>query len=167
MAASRPVWLMESNASADGGAWPGGENGLAPSGSTNRLRLIDLGAEIVQHGPDHPIVRSFRVASFKDLFKSDVAKGVAIGVGIVALSPMVAPVMAKLSRPAARATARTGSVFYEKGLETLAEMGEILEDFAAEVKAEFAHMHEQARAETPESAAVDQPAPAADTASLD
>lgn len=84
------------------------------------------------------------MASLKDLFKSDVAKGVAIGVGIVALSPVVAPVVAKLSRPTARAAARTGNVLYDKGLETLAEMGEILEDFAAEVKAEFIHLRDEA-----------------------
>lgn len=93
------------------------------------------------------------MASFKDLFKSDIAKGVAIGVGIVALSPVVAPVVAKLSRPTARAAARTGHVFYEKGLETLAEMGEILEDFAAEVRAEFIHLRDEASEAAKESAA--------------
>lgn len=105
------------------------------------------------------------MASFKDLIKSDVAKGVAIGVGILALSPMVAPKVAKLARPLARATARTGNVFYEKGLEALAEMEDILEDFAAEVKVEFAHLNQQAHASAQEDAGVEQPEPPAETIS--
>jgi len=99
------------------------------------------------------IRRSLPVASFKDLFKSDVAKGVAIGIGIVALSPVVVPVVAKLSRPTARAAARYGNVLYDKGLETFAEMGEILEDFAAEVRAEFVQARQQAAEAAPPSPA--------------
>ncbi|MDY6941814.1 MAG: DUF5132 domain-containing protein [Pseudomonadota bacterium] len=78
------------------------------------------------------------MAVFEKLTKSDVVKGVAIGLGVIAVAPVVVPVLSKLSRPSARAAARSGNVLYEKGLETLVELQEVMEDFVAEAKVELA-----------------------------
>lgn len=146
--------------------WPGfslvfdGWYACRPEVLVGRI-LADREAVRPVRGPDYP--QESPVASFKDLFKSDVAKGVAIGIGIVALSPVVVPVVAKLSRPTARAAARYGNVLYDKGLETFAEMGEILEDFAAEVKAEFVQARQQAAEAAPPSPASVSPTQAPST----
>jgi hypothetical protein len=66
----------------------------------------------------------------------DTAKGVAIGVGIALLAPVALAGLAGVGRPAARAAVKAGLLMYEKGLETAAELGEILEDLVAEAEAE-------------------------------
>jgi hypothetical protein len=48
-----------------------------------------------------------------------------------------------------KAAIKGGIVLYEKGRETVAEVGEVLEDIVAEAKAEVAAEHEQAIAVTP------------------
>jgi hypothetical protein len=67
----------------------------------------------------------------------DTAKGVAIGVGIALLAPVALAGLAGVGRPAARAAVKAGLLMYEKGLETAAELGEILEDLVAEAEAEI------------------------------
>ncbi|MGD8497585.1 MAG: DUF5132 domain-containing protein [Chromatiales bacterium] len=67
----------------------------------------------------------------------DTAKGVAIGVGIALLAPVALAGLAGVGRPAARAAVKAGLLMYEKGLETAAELGEILEDLMAEAEAEI------------------------------
>lgn len=69
--------------------------------------------------------------------RSDTAKGLVIGVAVAVLVPVVLPVVARASKPLGRAAARTGLVLYEKGRETLAEMGEVVEDFIAETRSEL------------------------------
>ncbi len=66
--------------------------------------------------------------------------GLAIGVGLLA-APVVIPVLASAIRPALKATIKGAILAYEKTRETLSEMCEAVEDFAAEVKAE---LHEEA-----------------------
>jgi len=88
--------------------------------------------------------------------KSDTAKGLAIGIAVAVLIPMVLPVVTRASRPLGRAAAKTGLVLFEKGRETLAEMGEVVEDFVAETRAELeaeAAAAEEAAAAAEEAAA--------------
>ena len=73
-----------------------------------------------------------------DVFKGDTGKGLAIGVAIVALAPLAAPIVAGLAKPIARAAIRTSLIAYEKGREALAEVGEVVEDLVAEARAELA-----------------------------
>lgn len=65
------------------------------------------------------------------------AKGIAIGVGVALLAPVALAGLAGVGRPAARAAIKAGLLMYEKGLETAAELGEILEDLVAEAEAEI------------------------------
>ena len=73
-----------------------------------------------------------------DALKGDTGKGLAIGVAIVALAPLAAPIVAALAKPIARAAIRTGAIAYEKGREALAEVAEVVEDLVAEARTELA-----------------------------
>lgn len=73
-----------------------------------------------------------------EIFTSEAAAGAAVGVGAAILAPMVLAAASGTGRPLMRVAAKSGAVFYEKGREAAAELGEVMEDFAAEVKAEYA-----------------------------
>ncbi|MCU0589679.1 MAG: DUF5132 domain-containing protein [Syntrophobacteraceae bacterium] len=64
--------------------------------------------------------------------------GLAIGVGALILAPTVLPAVAALLKPLAKAAIKSGFIVYEKGMEALAETREVLEDLAAEARAEMA-----------------------------
>ncbi|HYE36873.1 DUF5132 domain-containing protein [Methylocaldum sp.] len=74
------------------------------------------------------------MAGLGDFFENGVAKGVVIGLGVVAAGVILAPAL----RPAARAAVKSGILLFEKGREWAAEAGETLEDLVAEVRAELA-----------------------------
>jgi hypothetical protein len=79
-----------------------------------------------------------------DVFKGNIVMGLAIGVGAAVLGPVVLPVLAQAAKPLAKAAIKAGMVLYEKGKETVAELGEVVEDIVAEAKAEVAEEFEQA-----------------------
>jgi len=89
-------------------------------------------------------------------FTGGLLTGLALGLGAAAL----APALGRWTRPAAKAAIRAGLVAYERGRERLAELGETVEDLAAEVTAEMAA--ERAGAAEPDGH--DAAAPAAGTA---
>jgi hypothetical protein len=63
------------------------------------------------------------------------AIGAAIGIGCALLIPVVGIAVASgAARPAGRALLRGGTVLGEKTRETLAELGEVYEDFIAETR---------------------------------
>jgi len=66
--------------------------------------------------------------------RNDVARGVAIGVGVAAAAAFLLPAV----RPVARAVVKTGLVGFEKSRELVAEASEAFEDLVAEVKADIA-----------------------------
>jgi hypothetical protein len=74
------------------------------------------------------------MASFEDLLKNDLTKGVAVGLGVVAAGLLLAPVL----KPAARVAVKGGILLFEKGREWMAEAEESFEDLVAEVRAELA-----------------------------
>lgn len=74
------------------------------------------------------------MALFDNLLKNDMAKGVAIGVGIVAAGVLLTPAL----RPIGRATVKNGILIFEKSREWFAEASESLEDLVAEVRSELA-----------------------------
>jgi hypothetical protein len=98
------------------------------------------------------------MANLDDLFKNDVAKGVAIGFGLAAAGWMLLPAL----RPVARQALKTGIVLAEKGREWAAETGEKFEDLLAEVQAELAE--ERTVAEAVAAARADEAATTAETA---
>jgi len=94
------------------------------------------------------------MALFDDLLKGDTAKGLAIGLGAAVLAPVALAALGGVARPLARATIKAGIIVYEKGRETLAEFGEVMDDLVAEARAEVAQSHAgQSAAETVEEAA--------------
>lgn len=77
------------------------------------------------------------MASIDDLLKSDRNKGIAIGLGIAVLAPAAVAAISTIGRPAARAAIKAGLIVYEKGRETAAEVGEVVQDLVAEARAEL------------------------------
>lgn len=77
------------------------------------------------------------MAIFEELFKRSVVTGIAVGVGAALLAPVLLPAVARLARPLMKAAIRSGIIFYEKGRETVAELGEVVEDIVAEAQAEI------------------------------
>ncbi len=69
---------------------------------------------------------------------NSVWKGVAISLAVTVITPIVAPIIVRASGPLLRAAGKAGSALLEKGRETAAEMGEVIDDLVAETKAEFA-----------------------------
>lgn len=68
----------------------------------------------------------------KNMYQNDPIKTIAIGVGAVILAPTIA----SLLKPVAKATIKTGVILYQKTKETIAETGEQLGDLVAEAQAE-------------------------------
>jgi hypothetical protein len=85
----------------------------------------------------------------EEAFKGSAGKGLAIGIGVAILAPLVLPAVATAARPLARAAIKTGMIFYEKSRETMAEFGEVVEDLVAEARADMeqSHVDEVAEAE--------------------
>ncbi|MBV2089444.1 MAG: DUF5132 domain-containing protein [Candidatus Thiodiazotropha sp. (ex Ctena orbiculata)] len=82
------------------------------------------------------------------LLSSEITKGFALGVGVVLLTPLVLAALSGVARPASRAALKTGILLYEKGRETAAEIGEVVDDLVAEARYELetSRMEEEATA---------------------
>ncbi|MCW6037806.1 DUF5132 domain-containing protein [Spirulina subsalsa FACHB-351] len=74
------------------------------------------------------------------------AKAIALGIGAVILAPTVA----SLLKPVAKATIKTGLVLYDKTKGTIAEAGEVLGDIVAEAKAEVVAEQAQKEGQNPQ-----------------
>lgn len=77
------------------------------------------------------------MAQLNDLLKNPTVRNTAIGIGVAVLVPIVAKALSPLVRPVARSAVKIGVVAYEKGRETFAELGEIVDDMIAEVREEM------------------------------
>ena len=74
------------------------------------------------------------MAMFEDALKGgNIVTGLAIGLGMLVLAPIVKP----LVRPVAKSVMRAGVSVYEQGKEALAEFNEQAGDMVAEVRAEM------------------------------
>ena len=82
--------------------------------------------------------------AIEDFFKSGTGRGIAIGIGLAILAPLVLPTAARAARPLARAAIKTGLLLLEKGRETAAELGEVMEDLVAEAHADIQDSQRQA-----------------------
>ena len=74
------------------------------------------------------------MALIEDMFKGNLAAGLAIGAGAVIFGPTVTQTMRSILRPAAKTFIKCGMVFYG---ETLSELGEMAADLVAEARAEL------------------------------
>jgi hypothetical protein len=72
-----------------------------------------------------------------------IGTGLAIGLGVLILAPVVAPAVAAVVRPAAKASIKSGMLLFEKAIELIAEAKESVEDLAAEVHAELVQGRQQ------------------------
>jgi hypothetical protein len=75
--------------------------------------------------------------------KGNIFTGLAIGIGAAVLAPAILPVLAGAAKPLVKAAIKGGIMLYEKGKENFAEVGEVVEDLVAEVKAELAEPGEE------------------------
>jgi hypothetical protein len=80
--------------------------------------------------------------NFQDIFKNDVARGAALGIGAALVAVAALPAIMVATRPLARVALKSSLLLLEKGREAVAEAGEHLEDLVAEVKAELASERE-------------------------
>ena len=74
----------------------------------------------------------------------DLIKGVAIGLGVVLVAPVVIAALAPVVKPIARSALKAGVMSYEKGRETLEEISETVDDVVAEVEEELFDSHHAA-----------------------
>jgi hypothetical protein len=77
------------------------------------------------------------MAQIDDVLKSDLTKGLAIGIGLAVLAPLALAALSGVGRPLSRAGVKAGILLYEKGRETAAELGEVFDDLVAEARAEL------------------------------
>ncbi|HAG83184.1 MAG TPA: DUF5132 domain-containing protein [Cyanobacteria bacterium UBA11162] len=64
-------------------------------------------------------------------------RAVLIGIGAIALAPILIPAVAKIGKPLLKAAVKGTLSFYEKSQIALSEAGEVLRDVVAESKAEL------------------------------
>jgi hypothetical protein len=70
--------------------------------------------------------------------KGNILTGLAVGIGVAVLGPVIIPAAARVAKPFAKAAIKGGVSFYEKGREVMAEAMEVVEDLVAEAKSELA-----------------------------
>jgi len=68
---------------------------------------------------------------------NDLFRGVALGIGVAVLTPLVIAALAPALKPVARSALKAGIRVYEKGRETVEIVGETIEDITAEVEEEM------------------------------
>jgi len=74
------------------------------------------------------------MALIEDVFKGNIAGGLAIGISAILFGPTVIQTMGSILRPTAKTLIKGGMVFYR---ETLSEIGEMAADLVAEARAEL------------------------------
>jgi hypothetical protein len=65
--------------------------------------------------------------------------GVALGAGVILLAPVVIPVIGAILKPLTKAVIKGSLLAYQSAKVSIAETKEMVEDIAAEAKAEIAH----------------------------
>ncbi len=90
------------------------------------------------------------MALFDNGLKGNIITGLAIGIGTALFAPQVIPALAGVVKPLAKAAIKGGLVVYEKSKEAVAEVGEMMEDIVAEVKAEMEESHKEAAGISPD-----------------
>ena len=77
------------------------------------------------------------------------ARSIAIGAGLVIFAPMAVSALAVVMKPLSKSFIKSGIVLFEKFKVTFAEAKEVLEDLAAEAKAEMAEEVAEKASPTP------------------
>jgi hypothetical protein len=74
------------------------------------------------------------MALIEDMFKGNLATGLAVGIAAILLAPTVIQTVGRAMRPAAKAVIKGTMIFYQ---ETASEFGELVSDLLAEARAEL------------------------------
>lgn len=77
------------------------------------------------------------------LMKNQAVKNLAIGLGVSILIPVAVNLLGPVVWPLARGALKAGILAYEKGRETVAEIGEVIDDLVAEVQEELHEAREE------------------------
>jgi hypothetical protein len=72
-----------------------------------------------------------------DIFKNNLAVGITAAIAATILAPVLVPIITVAGRPLAKSLVKGGVILYEKGRETVAGVGEVMEDMIAEVRSEM------------------------------
>ncbi len=75
--------------------------------------------------------------------------GVAVGLGAIVLAPTILPILGAVAKPFVKAGIKSGMILYGRSREMIAEAAEVIEDLAAEAKAELIQTGEGGPASTP------------------
>jgi hypothetical protein len=95
--------------------------------------------------------REWQMALYDNGIK--IGTGLVIGLGVLILAPVLAPAVAAVVRPMAKASIKSGLILFEKARELISEAKESLEDLAAEAHAELAQQRQhEASAPAPDAA---------------
>lgn len=79
---------------------------------------------------------------------NDMLKGIFLGIAIAGLAPVVLSAIGGRRDTVGKGLARAGSIFIEKTRETVAELGEVVEDVAADLQAEETSLDDQPSTDT-------------------
>jgi hypothetical protein len=88
-----------------------------------------------------------------ELFKSNLAVGITAAIAATVLAPVLVPIITVAGRPLAKSLVKGGVILYEKGRETVAGAGEVMEDLIAEVRSELEQQPRAAAASAEEAVA--------------
>ncbi|HET6307622.1 MAG TPA: DUF5132 domain-containing protein [Rhodopila sp.] len=77
------------------------------------------------------------MAIIEDMFEGNVGTGLAVGVGVAVIGPLLTPVLRAILRPAAKAVIKAGMVAYDAGREGVGRINEMSGDVVAEVRSEL------------------------------
>jgi hypothetical protein len=72
-----------------------------------------------------------------ELFKSNLAVGITAAIAATVLAPVLVPILTVAGRPLVKSLVKGGVILYERGRETVAGAGEVMEDLIAEVRSEM------------------------------
>jgi len=72
-----------------------------------------------------------------------IGTGLAIGIGVLFLAPVIAPAMAAVMKPVAKASIKSSILLFEKTTELISEAKESIEDLAAAVHEELVQGRQQ------------------------
>ncbi len=76
--------------------------------------------------------------AIEDWFEGNIGTGLAVGLGVAVLGPLLRPLVAGVVRPAAKMAIRGGIYAYDRGREAVAQMNESAHDMAAEARTDVA-----------------------------
>jgi hypothetical protein len=82
------------------------------------------------------------MAFFENMLKGNIGSGLAVGLGVAVVGPLLVPVLGGVLRPLAKTAIKGGLLAFDAGRESFAWLNEATGDMVAEARTEM----EQARA---------------------